>query len=254
MTVTTSDGPPMGTRMTDPPKPCNAHPDLVGFKGQLPRLTENLKRQRKIKIVAIGSSSTAGEGHIVPFPFRLELALRGRYPGRMIDVVNRGIGGQEAPEELSRFESDVLAEMPTLTIWQVGTNAIFHRELYDPHAVAGTIATGMSLLKTVPTDVILMDLQYVPALLEPQKEKDTRLMVSLIAKVAEDAEVNLFPRFALMEQWCVADGLSPADLIDPSDGSKLHMSEWATQCVTTALDRAIGAKVGPVPDAPPPTA
>jgi len=45
----------------------------------------------------------AGEGDIVPFPFRLELLLRKRYPGRMIDVVNRGIIGQEAPEEFARF-------------------------------------------------------------------------------------------------------------------------------------------------------
>ena len=252
MNMTTSDV-SGGTRMTDAPRPCNAHPDLVGFKGHLPHLTESLKRQRKIKIVAIGSSSTAGEGNIVPFPFRLELALRNRYPGRMIDVVNRGIGGQEAPEELSRFESDVLAEMPTLTIWQIGTNAIFHRELYDPHAVAGTVATGVSLLKSLPTDVILMDLQYVPALLEPKKENDTRLMVSLISAVANSAQVNLFPRFALMERWCVADGMSVADLVDPTDESKLHMSEWVTQCVTTALDRAIGEKVGPVPGAHPPT-
>jgi acyl-CoA thioesterase I len=238
--------------MTDASRPCDTHADLVAFKS-LPRLTENLKRQRKTRIVAIGSSSTAGEGNIVPFPFRLELALRSRYPGRMIDVVNRGIGGQEAPEELSRFESDVIAEAPTLTIWQVGTNAIFHRDLYDPHAVAGTIATGVGLLKGIPTDVILMDLQYVPALLD-SKEKDTRLMVSLISAVAKDAEVNLFRRFALMERWCVKGGMSPADLIDPSDASKLHMSEWVTQCVTSILDRAIGDAVGPVPGAPPPAA
>jgi acyl-CoA thioesterase-1 len=55
----------------------------------------------------------------------------------MIDVLNRGIGGQEGPEELSRFESDVIAEAPTLVIWQVGTNAIYHRDLYDPQRTAG---------------------------------------------------------------------------------------------------------------------
>ena len=54
--------------------------------------------------MAIGSSSTAGEGNIVPYPDRLELALRRNNYGRMIDVLNRGIGGQEAPEELARFE------------------------------------------------------------------------------------------------------------------------------------------------------
>jgi acyl-CoA thioesterase I len=248
--------------MTDASRVCHTHTDLVALKHPLRNLRDSLKRQRKIKIVAIGSSSTAGEGSIFPFPFRLELALRNRYPGRMIDVLNRGIGGQEAPEEFSRFESDVIAEAPTMVIWQVGTNAIFHRTLYDPHAVAGTIATGVSLLKSVPTtDVVLMDLQYVPALFEddhgnkdPQKEKDTRLMVSLIADVAGAAEVNLFPRFALMETWCSEDGMAMADLIDPADGLKLHMNEWATQCMTTALDGAIGAAVGPVPGAPPPSA
>ena len=53
-------------------------------------------------------------------------ALRTRFSGRAIDVVNRGTGGQESPEELSRFESDMLAEAPALVIWQIGTNAVFH--------------------------------------------------------------------------------------------------------------------------------
>jgi len=111
----------------------------------LKKLIESLERRRKIKIVAIGSSSVAGEGFI-PFPARLELALRSRYPGRMIDVLNRGIGGQEAPEELTRFQDDVIAEDAALVIWQVGTNAIY-RHLYEPSVVAGSVATGLSWLK-----------------------------------------------------------------------------------------------------------
>jgi hypothetical protein len=239
-------------------QPCDPHLDLVAFDYPLPYLAEALRRQRRIKIVAIGSSSTAGEGNINPFPFRLQLALRNRYPGRMIDVINRGIGGQEAPEELARFESDVLLEEPRLVIWQVGTNAIYHRDLYDPPAVAGIVATGLSWLKALATDVVLMDLQYAPALLQdkdgnpdPQKEKETRRMVALISSVARDAEVNLFRRFSLMEQW-TKDGIALADLIDPTDPSRLHMSELSTRCITTALEGAIESKVGPVPGAPPP--
>jgi hypothetical protein len=58
-------------------------------------LTESLKRQRRTRIVAIGSSSTAGTNGIVPFPHRLEMLMRQpqRWYGRMIDVINRGIGG-----------------------------------------------------------------------------------------------------------------------------------------------------------------
>jgi acyl-CoA thioesterase I len=228
---------------------CNPHLDLVALSEGLPRFTESLFNKRKIKIVAIGSSTTAGEGAVIPFPCRLELALRGLYPDRMIDVLNRGIGGQEAPEELGRFESDVVAEAPTLVIWQVGTNAIYHRDLYDPPRVAGTIATGLSWLKQLPMDVILMDLQYAPQLLGP-KEADTRRLVSLISAVARDAQVNLFRRFSLMEHWVMNDGIKQDALIGP-DG--VHQTEFATGCVTNALFEAIKAAVGPVPAAPLPT-
>jgi lysophospholipase L1-like esterase len=231
--------------MPDTTKPCDLHLDIVRFQYRLGHLTRALNDQRKIKIVAIGSSSAAGEGDVIPFPHRLELALRKRFPDRMIDVLNRGIGGQEAPEELSRFESDVLAEMPTLVIWQVGTNAIYHRELYDPPSVATTIATGVSWLKRLETDVILMDLQYAPILLEKQ-EHDTRLMVSLISSVARAMEVNLFPRFALMKQW-EDDGIAP-DAMFGSDG--LHQTDFSTNCVARSLDLAMGAATGPIPTAP----
>jgi acyl-CoA thioesterase-1 len=130
--------------MTGVSQPCNPHLDIVTFSNPpLKKLIESLERRRKIKIVAIGSSSVAGEG-VIPFPARLELALRNRYPGRMIDVLNRGIGGQEAPEELTRFQDDVIAEDAALVIWQVGTNAIY-RSLYEPSVVAGIVATRAEL-------------------------------------------------------------------------------------------------------------
>jgi acyl-CoA thioesterase I len=226
-------------------QPCKPHLDIVTFKQPLKKLIESLERRRKIKIVAIGSSSVAGEG-LIPFPARLELALRNRYPGRMIDVLNRGIGGQEAPEELTRFQDDVIAEDAALVIWQVGTNAIY-RSLYEPSVVAGIVATGLSWLKglgPLGPDVILMDLPYAPALFEDDKEKKTREMEWRLADVAQQAEVNLFQRFKLMEQW-VKDGLNWDDLINKSD--RIHMTEWSTACVTTALDLAIARAVGSVP-------
>ena len=64
----------------------------------------------------------------------------------MIDVLNRGIGGQEATTELSRFEPDVLAEAPALVIWQVGTNAVFRKEEFDFDEVMAAIAMGLRRL------------------------------------------------------------------------------------------------------------
>lgn len=224
---------------------CDIAPDLVGFEYSLPRLAESLKRQRRTRIVAIGSSSTAGEKSptgeikIVPFPYRLELALRGWSFGRMIDVLNRGIGGQEAPDELARFESDVIGEAPALAIWQVGTNAVFHAGVYSFDDVEAAIVAGLDWLKGLPIDVVLMDLQYTTAVIEGDKLKLAQDMVNRISTAAANAHVNVFRRFALMQRWCVQGGIPIEELIDPEDPSKLHMSDWATNCVTKALFGAI---------------
>jgi acyl-CoA thioesterase I len=224
--------------MPDAPRTCDTAPDLVNFKYPLPHLKEALQRKRKIKIVALGSSSTAGEGHIVPYPCRLELALRDLFHGRMIDVLNRGIGGQEAPSELSRFEPDVIDEMPALVIWQVGTNAVFRLKEFNFDDVAGSIATGLDWLAELPIDVVLMDLQYTTAVIEPDI-KFAEDMVSRISTVAEKAGVNVFRRFALMKRWSVDGQVPMSELIDPTDNDKLHMSDWATNCMTQALYGAI---------------
>jgi lysophospholipase L1-like esterase len=86
----------------------------------MPTLLGRLAGVGAIKIVAIGSSTTAGEGDIVPYPQRLENALRSRYPVRNFDVLNRGGGGEEAPDELERMQRDVVDERPGVVIWQVG--------------------------------------------------------------------------------------------------------------------------------------
>lgn len=226
-------------------RPCDTHIDLVGFRYPLLHLTQSLKRQRKTRIVAIGSSSTAGERSptgeisIVPFPSRLELALRLWSFGRMVDVLNRGIRGQEAPDEMSRFESDVIAEGPALVIWQVGTNAVFHEGVYSFDEVVASIEAGLDWLAVLQIDVVLMDLQYTTAIVTPEKKLEfAEKMVSLISAAAVKKGVNVFRRFALMQRWR-QDGVPMADLVDPEDPSQLHMSDWATNCVTKALFEAI---------------
>jgi hypothetical protein len=221
------------------PRVCDPHLDLVGFKYPLPHLAQSLRHQRRTKIVAIGSSSTAGEGKIIPYPCRLELALRDRFHGRMIDVVNRGIGGQEAADELARFEPDVIGEAPALVIWQLGTNAVYRKEQYNFEDIAGLIVTGLAWLAPLPIDVVLMDVQYTTALVKPGRIEFAEQMETLIAAAAEKAHVNVFRRFALMRRWCLEGGVPIAELMDPTDDQHLHMSDWATHCVTQALYGAI---------------
>jgi hypothetical protein len=193
-----------------------------------------------VRIVAMGSSSTAGRGDVVPYPHRLEMNLRVQYDNSRIDVLNRGRGDQEAVEELLRFDADIFAEKPSLVIWQVGTNAVFHENRYDLDDVAAKIAEGLDRLRGKPMDVVLIDPQYTPAMLLDDKAEASERMVSLISDAAEKAGVNLFRRWALMRHWHVHNNVGLDQLFDPTDDQdKLHQSDWSTFRVSKALCEAI---------------
>jgi hypothetical protein len=204
--------------MSDQPKPnIPAHP--VSFRHSLPHLGEQLSGSGVVKIVAIGSSMTAGAGGVVAYPYRLEEALRRRYQGSMIDVLNRGKSGDEARAELSRLEADVLRERPALVIWQVGTNAVWKG--YELDDTASAIREGLELLRGKGMDIVLMDPQYVPALLTHDKIEPAHRMVSLIAEAADGAKspANVFGRFDLMRRWHQMERIS-FDRNDRSDRSR----------------------------------
>jgi hypothetical protein len=216
--------------------------EFVSFKYPLPHLAKALLGAAPVRIVAIGSSSTAGRADVVPYPHRLEMYLRVKYgeerfPNLKIDVLNRGKGGEEAIEELLRFDSDVLAENPALVIWQVGTNAVFHN--YKLGEVAAKISEGLKLLASKPMDVVLIDPQYTPAMLFDDKAEASARMVSLIAAAADKANVNLFRRWALMRHWHVHNNIGLDRMFDPTDPDKLHQSDWSTLRFAKALCDAI---------------
>ena len=123
--------------------------------------------------------------------------------------------------------------LPILVIWQLGTNAIYRNQDYNPDDVVAAITAGLDWLAALPMDVVVMDLQYTRALVD--KIELSRTMVSRIADAAETAKVNVFHRFALMQRWYEAD----IPLAELDDGGQLHTSEWATKCVAMALSAAI---------------
>jgi acyl-CoA thioesterase-1 len=226
------------------PRVCDTHANLFNFSHSLPNLTKSFKERRKIKIVAIGSSSTVGEGSVVAYPERLAMLMRENFRSHRIDVLNRGVGGQEATTELLRFDPDVLAEEPALVIWQVGTNAVYRKEEFNFDEVIAAIVMGLRrLAERHSIDVVIMDSQYTPAVVDGEKLQLSNDLVARIARVAEDAGANVFRRFDLMRHWVVQDGVSIGDLVREGDELKLHMSDWATDCVTRALFEQIKSRL-----------
>jgi acyl-CoA thioesterase I len=212
--------------------------DLIRFEHPLVHLAKGIARGNA-KVVAIGSSSTQGAGASSPkwsYPSRLAIELRTRYPGILIAVENKGVGGEEAGDELARFQRDVIDEAPNLVIWQTGTNAVWKH--YDLSKVAADIRTGLKRLKDLPMDVVLMDLQYAPAVVQYPSEAER--MVGLIAEAAKETRANLFRRFALMGYWNVIERIPFDQMIQREpEGLQLHQNDWSYAGVATALAKAI---------------
>jgi hypothetical protein len=212
----------------------------IPFEYGLTHLARSLRG--RTKIVAIGSSSTAGHGSIRPYPERLLSFLQTQYPSAEIIMVNKGIGGQEAPVELQRFDADVIAEKPDLVIWQVGTNAVWQSPDQNPPSLDETtraIREGLVKLRNqTQADVILMDLQYVPAVLTPAKKDKAMAMVGAISELARDG-VNVFRRFAFMKGLYEVEQVSFDRMVDLVDEHRLHDSDWVTNRVAWAMKLAI---------------
>jgi acyl-CoA thioesterase I len=212
---------------------CHAPTDLTRLAYPLKRTAQHLSAGQPLRIVAIGSSSTAGAGAssiAASYPSRLALDLQRRFPSSRITVINRGVNGEEVRDMLKRFATDVVAEKPDLVLWQVGTNAVMRD---DPLVPANTlIRDGVAQLKAVGADVVLMDPQFAPRVIA-KPEIDG--MVRLISAAAKDASVDLFPRFAVMRIWH-EDGMPFEAFVSP-DG--LHMNDWGYACVAALLSAAI---------------
>lgn len=215
---------------------CSAPPGGIAIVPPLEHVAARLASGGSLTIVAVGSSSTAGIGASGPeftYPSRLEAELRARFPTLEVHVVNRGKGGEDAPEELARLASDVVALHPDLAIWQVGTNAVLRRD--DLAADAEWMREGVDLLTRSGIDVVLMDLQYAPRVLTRSAYQQ---MENLVAEIADRAHVGLFRRFALMRYW---QRSHPSDAPAMVGADGLHMTDAGYGCLAADLADALEA-------------
>lgn len=215
---------------------CSAPAGWTAIQAPLEHTAARINAGGPLNIVAVGSSSTVGVGATGPqeaYPYRLQVALREHFSKLDIEVANRGASGEDAPEELARLTTDVVALHPDLAIWQVGTNAVLRRD--DLSADGEWMREGVGLLKRAGIDVVLMDLQYAPRVLD---RSSYGVMEDLIADTATDAHVGLFRRFALMRYW-QSTHLADAPAMIGADG--LHMTDVGYDCLASDLAAALEA-------------
>jgi lysophospholipase L1-like esterase len=222
--------------------PCLPPRGGVKALGSLPHVANKLAAGEPVVIVAFGSSSTSGFGTTSPeytYPNRLAAQLHRQYPTANITVVNRGRGGEDAPEMMTRLQSSVLDLKPDLVIWQVGTNAVLRN--LDPSETANLVEDGIARIQAAGADIVLVDPQYSPAV--NAKAESAGKIVQLLGKVAALKHVGFFPRFEVMREWHENQSM-PFDSFVIADG--LHMNDWGYACFAQLLGDDIIKSVGQV--------
>ena len=214
---------------------CDTPLSLLRLADPLTHFSRKLTTTQPITIVAVGSSSTEGAGassKAANYPSRLEVELRKRFPGHSIRVLNRGIGGEVIGDMLQRFDTAVVAAKPDLVLWQLGTNSVLrqHQAVTDDGAA---IRAGLAKIRATGAEVVLIDPQYAPKVIN---KRDIEPMLALIALTAKQTSVDLFHRFAVMKRWHDRDHLKFDVFVSP-DG--LHMNDWSYACMAKGLAAAI---------------
>jgi acyl-CoA thioesterase-1 len=223
-----------GAPLPSPAVACNTAAEFTHLDRPLLHTMRTLASSEPLTIVAIGSSSTAGAGassSAASYPSRLAAELRQRFPNHDITVLNRGVNGEETDNMMARFAADVFAAHPQLVIWQVGTNSVLRDRPLDTHSAQ--LHEGIDELKATGADVVLVDLQYSPAVIAKSETSD---MVEQIALTAKEKNVDLFRRFAAMRDWRENRHLAFDTFVSP-DG--LHMNDWGYRCMAKLLGSAI---------------
>lgn len=192
-----------------------------------------LADRKQLRIVAIGSSSTQGYGAAPgnSYPAQVMKRLGETLKGVEIVVFNRGVGGQDTDAMADRIERDVIAEKPDLVIFQAGTNAALRR--IPVERFTRRLDLGIERARAGGADVVLMDLQYAPAVVSLPDEE---VYVGAMREAALRHGVGLFQRFNITKSWYDTDNMSWSDFMT-ADG--LHLNDFGQKCIGKLLAKAI---------------
>jgi lysophospholipase L1-like esterase len=220
------------------PQSCEVPAYLLNTESLLPKVTDAVKNGRPLTILVVGSrSSTIAASADSAYPAQLQAALKEKLPSIQINLSVELQTGKTAEEVDASLVKLVEAKRPTLVIWQTGT--VDAMRSVDPDDFRGAVGDGVAALQKAGADVVLVNLQYSPR---------TETMISAppyldnMRVVAQQYNVPLFDRFAIMRHWSDAGDF---DLSSTSHG--VDLAKRVHDCLGRALSKFVidAARVKP---------
>jgi hypothetical protein len=218
------------TSQTTTPQSCDVPDYLLTSESTLPRVADAVKSSHPLDILVVGSrSSTIPSSEASAYPARLQAMLKEKLPSITVNVsveLQSKKTSEEVAAGLARLMED---KKPTLVIWQTGT--VDAMRSIDPDDFRSAVDDGVAAMQKAGADVILMNLQYSPR---------TESMISAppyldnMRVVAQQYDVPLFDRFAIMHQW---NDSGDFDFFTASHG--LELARRVHDCLGRALSKFV---------------
>jgi hypothetical protein len=225
-------------RAEDTPQSCEVPDYLLTSESALPKVADAVKNGHPLDILVIGSrSSTLNTSEGMAYPGRLQAMLREKLPSVPVNVSVELQTKKTAEEVAAGLAKLMEGKKPTLVIWQTGT--VDAMRSVDPDDFRTAVDDGVAALQNAGADVILMNLQYSPR---------TETMISAppylddMRVVAQQHDVPLFDRFAIMRQW---NDSGDFDLFSAFHG--IELAKRVHDCLGRALSKFVidAAHLGP---------
>lgn len=215
---------------------CKAPREFARLTKPLELVQKAMLRDRDIRIVALGSSSTQGAGASSPrtcYPAQLEAELNRRFhPDKHFEVYNLGVGGELTADMLARIDSKVLSLKPDLVVWQTGVNdAIVGVPIEDFRM---QLVQGIDAIRAAGADVILLDMQYYP---RSERVAGYREYLRAMTQLAAEKGVPVLKRHAFMKHLLDSRQFTPAQILAPD---LFHLNDLSYRCVGHLVAEAIG--------------
>jgi lysophospholipase L1-like esterase len=225
------------------PTPACEVPDyLQSSDSALPKVAEAIKAGSALNILVLGSrSSTISVGgpasEAAAYPAQMQAALKEKLPKIEINLSVEIQAKRTAEDVASGLSKLVESKKPTLVIWQTGT--VDAMRSVDPDDFRTALGEGVVASQEAGADVLLLNPQYSPR---------TESMISAspyldnMRVVAQEHDVPLFDRFALMKAWSESGEF---DLFTAVHGAEL--AKRVHSCLGRALSQFILAAAHPKP-------
>jgi hypothetical protein len=217
-------------RADEPPKSCSVAAYLLTSESTLSRVASAVKTGGPLDILVVGSrSSTIYGAENDAYPARLQATLREKLPGIVVSVSVELTPRKTAEDVVPGLGKLAQTKKPTLVVWQTGTvDAI---RSVDVDRFHDAIDRGVTALQNAGADVVLMNMQYSPrteTMISPTSYIDNMRVV------AQQHDVPLFDRFAIMNQW---NETGEFDLFSPVRG--IDQAKRVHDCLGRALSTFI---------------